>query len=835
MTTSRRRHCVWLLLAFVLIGAVCFWRPLHAWGQVGERSTGLYPPDGAFYADGDYYRLLWSLPSSAESEQPAVLYPRHGAIQASSDGMVRTALKRQPEGQPFQEQPLVEQPVEAAPPSSADVAAVDLGLELLNDLEQSYARIASYEEQMGKTSVAEAAAPTETPVTDIGQMLDRAATVQSVQSQRRSPVSFDPRIRGFRDGQVFTQGLGAYWLPVRQDLDTVLSKLDPGIVQEVVVIPGPYGLRYGPGFSFIDVIKSPTPRYAHGPETHARTSLDFLDNGDRWYARAGIYGGGDNYGYRFSYGHRIGSDYDSGDNILIPASYKNRNVLGELSYDITPYQRLDFNYLRLDQTDVEYPLQVYDTRYLVTDGFSAALVDEDPAGPWERLLVAGWYNRTRFAGDTSNSAKQETVTRRVENALAAINIFDTNFESQTNGDVLSTGARSTVSFGDVDEWHLRLGADFRYLEQQIVEQSTITSTDMVSSATLAAIGLDAFEENMPRAHAADSGAFAELSFPVTERWTASLGGRVDWVHTNANAAEVRTVTLFSQTFSNLPTDQLKQNDVLYAFYFSNEFDHGNGVTTSVGFGHAQRIPTLLERYSDGLFLGIIQSGFTRTIGDPNLDKERNWQIDAGLHVRGEVARFSLVGFHAWVIDYVTLRDNVVLDPRGARSLRYVNTPLATLAGGSAQGEIDLAPRLTGFASVAYVDGRDRSIGQPLYQIAPLGGRAGLRLHDAEGGRRWGMSLAARVVDNQDRLGTIRQGNLGAVTVLELPTPGFTVWDLDGYLNVSENFRLGAGILNLFDKQYLEHLSLRLPASGGLPALANFSPGFTTYVRLERIF
>jgi len=799
-------------------------------GETTEPS--LYPDGGMIRSDGDFYALLLDLP--AIPDPPPLFYPHEGAIRSSA-GTFRASFRRQPEGQPFQEQPLVEQPAEPVTQASTPAAAAVAGLDVLSDLAQSYSTIASYESEAGKTSVVEATGPGNQPTSDIGELLSRSETVQSVQTQRRSPVSFDPRIRGFRDGQVFTQGLGANWLPVRQDLDTVLSKLDPGVVQQVVVIPGPYGLRYGAGFSFIDVIKRPTPRYCCGGESHARLGVDYLENGDQWYGRASVFGGGSNYGYRFSYGHRIGSDYDSGNNTQIPSSYKNRNVLGEMSFDITPYQHIEFDYLRLDQTDVEYPLQVYDTRFLVTDGYSVRLVDEDPAGPWDRLEVSGWHNRTRFEGDTSSSAKQTTVTSRIENALAGIGLPGTNFESATDGDVQSTGGRGSVGFGEVGGWHLRAGGDFRYANQQIQEQSTTTSLDPTIAATLAILGLDRFNENMPRARMTDAGAYSELSIPVTEKWIATLGARVDWVQTNANASEVRTVTLFNQTFSNLPVDELVQNDVLYAFYLTNEIELGGGLTTRLGFGHAQRAPTLTERYADGLFLGIIQSGFTRTIGDPNLDKERNWQIDAGLRLNRDYVRANINGFHAWIIDYATLRDNVVLDPVGARSLKYVNTPLATLAGGSMQGEIDLLPRLTAFGSLAYVDGRDRTINQPLFQISPLGGRAGLRLHDGDGGGHWGLSLAARIVDEQNRLGTIRQGSQGGVTILEQRTPGFTVWDLNGYLNVNKNFRINAGILNVFDKNYLEHLSLRFPASGAVPAVANLSPGFTPFVRIERIF
>ena len=80
----------------------------------------------------------------------------------------------------------------------------------------------------------------------------------------------------------------------------------------------------------------------------------------------------------------------------------------------------------------------------------------------------------------------------------------------------------------------------------------------------------------------------------------------------------------------MDADELQQSDVLYAYYLTNEFKFDEAWKLNVGYGYAQRPPTLTERYSDGIFLGLLQSGFTRVIGDPTLKPERDFQIDLGL-------------------------------------------------------------------------------------------------------------------------------------------------------------------------------------------------------------
>jgi iron complex outermembrane receptor protein len=670
----------------------------------------------------------------------------------------------------------------------------------------------------------------ETKVTnpvDPGELLQKSSGVQTAKVQRRSPVSMDPNIRGFKAGQVYSLADGVYWTPARRDLDTMLSKIDPGMIQNVIVIPGPYGLRYGPGFAFIDVLREPTPRYDCGFEAHFRTSGSVRTNGGQFYGRETVSGGSANWGFRLSYGHRQGSDYEAGNDLLIPSSYTNRDLWGEISYDLNPYQHIDFAYQRLDQTDTEYPGQFFDIGFLGTYGFELRVVDEDPEAAWSMLSLEGWYNRTNFHGNSDRKNNPSfPVMQRVQWSLDEYFNRDpldpgpsaAALSANTRGAVASSGFRAAMTFGDPDETQLRLGTDFRYLGQVIEEDFTETPD----------FDPPDFSTNMPHSWLRDPGLYAEWSTPLLERWRLALGGRVDWIRTNARASELRPDT-------SLPGVDLNQEDVLYAFYLNNEFTLNRDWILRAGFGHAQRPPTLIERYADGLFLGIIQSGFTRVIGDPSLKPERNWQFDVGLSTDREYWRGHANFFHAWIEDYITLEDGVVTDFFDARLVRFTNTDHATLVGGEVAGELDLLPRLSAFGGVSYVDGRDRAISAALPAMPPLDTVLGLRLHDPEKGRRWGIELAARIVNDQDRLGIIRSG--GRLTTIEERTPGFTVWHLRSYWNRTENLSLVGGIENLFDKTYQEHLDMRLLGPNGFPygATRVLSPGFTPYVGVDWVF
>ena len=391
---------------------------------------------------------------------------------------------------------------------------------------------------------------------DLGQLLSQSVNTESVDVQRRSPVALDPNIRGYRQGQIYTQAEGAYFLAVRQDLDTMISKIDPTMIDNVVVLSGPYGVQYGPGFSFIDIDLADTPRYECGPEHHARILSNIRTNGGQLYSRTTAYGGDRDWGYRLSYGDKKGSDYLSGNDLQIPSSYDSNDVWAEFGYSINPDQRVELRYLRDEQIDTEYPGQFFNIDDLMTDSFNMRVLDEGPQGPWTRFVIDTWYNRTRYNGD--NLAKRRPDFPEVDRTEFAVDSFlqdpvpgddffpppmfcATRIDAETDGDMLTTGGRAMMTFGEVDDVHMNLGGDFRYIEQNINERIFVSTLPAVYPILT----------RLPRSRAVDPGLFAEYGTPLSDFWTVKVGGRVDFYNTDADA------TFFSG-------EELKQQDTLLA-------------------------------------------------------------------------------------------------------------------------------------------------------------------------------------------------------------------------------------------------------------------------------
>lgn len=693
------------------------------------------------------------------------------------------------------------------------------------------------------------------PTSDAGGFLGKSGSVTGIAFQARNPIVTDVRTRGNHVGQMLASG--SYWVPARMDLDTMLSKIDPRLIDKMLVIKGPYSALYGPAFNFIDFELLAARRFPNGPESGGSTSIEFQGNGARWYGRQTIWQGDEDYGVRVGYGHKTGNDYktgnSSGTGFEIPSSYNSRDFEAALGFDLTPDDHVEFHYLRLDQTDVEFPGMVFDMNFLVTDSFEVEYIAEDRPG-FDRYTAQAWYNRTRFAGDTFGFGKNRQIPslrcnlfpfdgsgnpNNIDTCILANNGIG---NAKTDVDAMTTGFSSFFTWGDEQAAQLSLGTDLRYVDRTLNDIEFLRPKESNNFP-------------IPSSYLANPGLLFEYAVPVMNALTVRTGGRLDLVVTDAENSvsgvgkTEETPPPGSQNFTGTPeliTDRLKTGSLdrhftLWSLFATVERELSEYTTLTGGVGFAQRAPTLTELYTTGSFINLLQSGLTVLTGDPELDKERLTQIDLGLNFDYPRLRANVNGFYSWIEDYITFDSigavgGLTEAQIGQKNNRVtlVNTDRATIAGAELFGEYDVTPMLTAFASMTYIEGRDhtrikpsrlRSVGfrsgeenpeEPLPNISPLDTLFGLRLHSSEPDQPWSLEATARVVDNQDRV---------AYSLFERTTSGFTIINVRAYWRVTDNFQLTGGVENLTDKFYREHLDYRA-------GLGVFQPGINGYVGSE---
>jgi outer membrane receptor protein involved in Fe transport len=676
--------------------------------------------------------------------------------------------------------------------------------------------------------------------TDAGDLLVKSPRAIGVGVQRRTPIVNDPRVRGSRVGSLSASG--SYWIPARIDLDTPISKIDSAIVSEVEVLKGPYRAIYGPQFNNVDVDWLDTPRY-EGLEWHGATIVDYETNGEQLHGRQRVWGGDQTWGVRLGYGHRTGNDYESGNDTEIPSSYNWGEANIALGRNLDVDTRIEFNLLRVDQNDVEFPGYAFDIDWLVTDAYEVEYVRKDQEY-YDEFEVDVWYNRTRFEGNAQREGKRRQFPFFDKIAMP--------YEGFTDVDAMSTGYRAIVSWGYPEVHQLRVGTDLRFVNQELNEISSFQILAGQPKVTGA-------NSPLPRSAWTNPGLFIEDSLCLTDRLRITVGGRADTV-----AAEITEDPSNLQHLGSkgvpladiLGSDDFDQTFSLGSVYLTGEYELYDNWSLLGGAALAERPPNLTELYVAETFLFVLQNGQNILTGDPTLRQERLWQLDLGLRYEREFFRFGITGFHAWAQDYITFENTGVLSINQVVeqiTLQYVSTDLATFAGFELDADCDLNEWLTPFATISFVDGRDRTRNgnfetkratsgkpkqkiagsprgkssgggaseEPLPGIPPLESRLGVRLHEPVDAPKWGVEVSARIVDDQDRV---------ASSLLEQPTPGFTVWDFRSYWQATGRLLLIAGVENLGDRNYREHLDFLSP--GGLSVL---QPGRSFYFGGELVY
>ena len=669
--------------------------------------------------------------------------------------------------------------------------------------------------------------------TDVGNLLGKSLSALGVEIQQRTPIISDPRVRGYQGGQIVSTADGGYFFPARADLDTIVSRIDSSLVDNVVVLKGPYTVRRGPGFSFIDITTLGTPRYDDGFEGHGSTSLTYKTNGEAFTGRQSLWGGGPDWGYRVGWDILTAGNYETGAGAQMPSSYNMQNFDFAMGFDFTENFGMEVKYFRTMQRDVLFPGALTDLNSLIMDAFNLRLVLKE--GDSFQSTLDAWFNETSFDGDNLRLSKRQF--------LPFLNDLGANFRNPsgvvvptgtglslnlvTNGDSNSWGFRHTTTLGRDKELQLTGGWDFRYTSQAINEFDTFFYQQVPGVP-----GEITFNFPIPRAHQIDPGLFLDTALPLGERLNLKAGTRVDFIQ--AGIQQPLTVPQppppFNTNVSNA-TDQStlimdlgpevfnQQHFNLWSAYGTADFKLTEEVAVKAAYGFAQRPPTLTEMYGDGPFLSLLQNGGTFNLGgNPALHPEQLNQVDVGIKANYETFRTGLTGYYAFIHDYITFvkETNINELVQGIQGFRFINTPEATLAGFEMYGEYDLLPWLTPFATLSYVSGRDVTAHEPLPGIYPLDGRAGFRIHDPSQRPRWAVEFIARMVASQDQVAT---------ALLENTTPGFTVCNLRAYWFVRDNFVVTAGIENLGNVNYQEAFDVRFIDNAVYQPGRSFYTGF----------
>ncbi|MDD2091552.1 TonB-dependent copper receptor [Pseudomonas guariconensis] len=584
---------------------------------------------------------------------------------------------------------------------------------------------------------------------------DYLKTIPGFSAIRSGGTNGDPVLRGMFGSRlnILTNG-GVMLGACPNRMDAPTSYISPETYDRLTVIKGPQSVIWGPGGSAGTILFDREPESFGALGSRVNASLLGGSNGR--FDKVLDAAAGNSQGYaRFVGNQSRSDDYDDGHGDTVPSRWDKWN--GDVALGWTPDA---------------------DTLLELTAG----------KGDGEARYAGRGMDGSQFKRESLGLRFEKSnlgeVLDKVE-AQVYYNYADHVMDNYSLRTPSGSGMMGMPMVSNVDRRTLgaRVKATWRWADVQLVSGLDAQTNEHRKRGGM---GIDA-HKGQPWTKDADFhnyGVFSELTWYATGNDRLVTGARLD----RASARDFR---------QGSPTEGDTRADTLPSGFVRYEHDLAViPATTYVGLGHAQRFPDYWELFSPKRAPAGAANAFD------GIEPEKTTQVDFGI-------QYQDVRLEAWASGYVgQIRDYILFDYRGMSS--QAQNIDARIMGGELGAAYRLTENWKADATLAYAWGKNSSDDKALPQMPPLESRLGLTYSRD----LWSVGALWRLVAEQNRIAE-NQGNVVGKDYEK--SAGFGVFSLNGAYKVSRNLKLSAGVDNLFDKTYAEHLNLAGNAGFGYPA------------------
>lgn len=609
---------------------------------------------------------------------------------------------------------------------------------------------------------------------------------------RKGGSNGDPVLRGMSGSRLnilIDGGQIGGGCPSRMDPPT--AYIAPQLYDRVTVIKGPESVLYGPGNSAgVVLFDREFDRYAQ-----PGYSVDASVLGGSWGRsdqnldlRAG-----NPLGYLgLSANHTHAQDYQDGDGRRVHSSYERWNADATVGWTPGDDTRVELTAGKGDG-QAAYAFSGMDGAKFLRESVALKVVQQNLGPHWNRLEVQAYSNYADHVMD-NYTLRRPDPTSMMPMAMAS------DVDRRTSGG--------------------RVAGRWRWEPDLQLDAGLDTSSNVHTARMGGPAGSTNYYATRPRVRDArlqDIGAFGELRWTFAPRRRLIGGARLDRAGVRGyglQAADNPTMGMsgggMMATPASLEDDRKRQ---LAAGFVRYEHDLTSAPTTFyAGLGHAERFPDYWELF--GQHVGNTVADF-RTLAP-----EQTTQVDLGLQYHDAHMKAWVSGYAGVVHDFIVLRY-----PMSAMGIGSAHNVQARIAGAEAGMSYAFDPRWKGDATLAYAWGENRTEHRPLPQMPPLELRLGLTYQRQD----WSIGGLWRLASAQTRV-AIGEGNIVGQDLG--PSGGFGVFSLNGGYRIGPHLTLTAGVDNLFNRTYAEHINAAPPELVGYINTVRINePGRTAWLKL----
>ena len=582
------------------------------------------------------------------------------------------------------------------------------------------------------------------------------------------------------------------------DVAARLSMVDMNDVEKIEVIKGASSSIYGSGATggIVNIItKSPEFYDRFSLKGNVSAGYNSVNNMSSW--SGSIFSGSSFWTSKFT------GSYRKAENISTPAGELKNSQFEDYSFsgalNVMPFDnnsiKLDYQLFKANNVGIPgasvFPASA-DVRYPdeKREMFSAGYEIQNISNVLYKLSVKYAYQFIQrdveniphqvqnIAASGSQPAKRVSVLKITPNA------DHKNNNLQAQGNLLLAEDNNLVV--GLDYWDRSYNGE----RQKFQQIEVLNAQGNVVNTTNKIIG----EKPLPDSKYKSLGVFAQDEAElVKDKFSLSLGARMDKIDVSGETTLNPVYEITNGVINYSPAGQtviwnkIDANDISYSGNFGLKYSASSNLDLTLSLGLSFRSPSLEER-----FQYIDQGSYVR-VGDPNLKPERGKSADLGI-------RYYMPDFKIVSSVFFNYFNDLVTEIPGAFEGRnaYIKTNIgeARLYGFDLSSDYNFYSDYVFHASLSYVKGDDITTGGDLPEIPPLNGNVGIKFGLWE---KLEADLSSTIFTAQNK-----------VAAGEMTTPGYAIFNFQVNtkpINFSSfNLQIFAGVENIFDKNYRNHLS-----------------------------
>jgi iron complex outermembrane receptor protein len=587
---------------------------------------------------------------------------------------------------------------------------------------------------------------------------------------KKGNYAMEPVLRGFKYEQLNVQFDGGVHstnaCPNR--MDPAISQISVEDIARVEVVYGPYSVRFGPVFGGIVNIVSKKPE-ASEKAFSGWVDGGYQTNGNNFYTDIFTQIVKKKYDISLNAGYKNYGDYKSGSGQTISSSFKRSGYTARVGYNITEKQRIQATWRQSFARDVLYAGLPMDA-----DEDNSSILSLDYGASDLSLVVFSLKAKLYGSYVTHIMSNKRRPNYKFTHATTPVNARTFGGRLELG---LNTGSRNI----------LYTGVDFQYIgkngsRKRVVYINGCTGMTLPKPKTFHDKVWQDSQKN-------DFGVFLENKFSIAPSLDWLTGLRFDAVDYAIND----------------PENDFEQ---LYGGHIQPESRFVPEITTSLNWRPAKRLllqlstaravrtPDLEELFINHLSVGMDAYEY---VGNPNLKPEVNYQTDLRLEKKWKTVSFFADAFVSFLQNYITARVDTTIprkfmpckQPKFTK--KFTNIDKAFKTGFEAGVTWHFAQHFIYDVSASYTYAQNKTWNEPLPEIPPFTAVTSLTYKTDKLDTR----LNARLASAQNRVSD---------SFDESATPGFAVFDWYFNYQVTRFMEVRASVTNIFNKNYVEHLS-----------------------------